>query len=36
VAKQEEVKKPEASSLKKVSGIDYTIPEKDDPRFDDI
>lgn len=29
-------KKLESSKLKKVSGIDYTIPEKDDPRFDDI
>jgi methyl-accepting chemotaxis protein len=36
VVKQEPVKKSEPSSLKKVSGIDYTIPEKDDPRFDDI
>jgi methyl-accepting chemotaxis protein len=36
LVKEEIVKKSESSSLKKVSGIDYTIPEKDDPRFDDI
>ena len=34
--KPEAVKKSEPVNLKKVVGIDYIIPEKDDPRFDDI
>jgi methyl-accepting chemotaxis protein len=34
--KPEAVKKADPTNFKKVVGIDYIIPEKDDPRFDDI